>query len=33
MSLKGGIDISSGFHIKLDDGTTLDIALFGKTVS
>lgn len=33
LSVEGEIDISSGFHIKLDDGLAIDIALFGDDVS
>jgi len=33
LSVEGAVDISSGFHIKLDDGVAIDIALFGDTVS
>ncbi|KAF1940360.1 hypothetical protein EJ02DRAFT_504179 [Clathrospora elynae] len=33
LAVEGAIDISSGFHIKLDDGVALDIALFGDKVS
>ncbi|KAI1848068.1 hypothetical protein JX265_002072 [Neoarthrinium moseri] len=33
LSAEAEIDISSGFHIKLDDGVALEIALFGKNVS
>ncbi|KAE8827296.1 hypothetical protein PTNB85_08649 [Pyrenophora teres f. teres] len=33
LSVEGEVDISSGFHIKLDDGVGIDIALFGDTVS
>jgi hypothetical protein len=33
LSVEGEIDISSGFHIKLDDGLRIDIALFGDDVS
>jgi hypothetical protein len=33
LSTEAEIDISSGFHIKLDDGVSFDIALFGQNVS
>jgi hypothetical protein len=33
LAVDGEIDISSGFHIKLDDGVAIDIALFGDKVS
>ncbi|KAK9777573.1 hypothetical protein SCAR479_05621 [Seiridium cardinale] len=33
MTAEAEIDISSGFHIKLDDGVAFDIALFGQNVS
>lgn len=33
LSVEGSIDISSGLHIKLDDGVAIDIALFGEEVS
>lgn len=33
LSADAEIDISSGIHIKLDDGVGLDMALFGKNVS
>ena len=29
----GAIDISSGFHIKFDDGIAMDITLFGDQIS
>ncbi|KAK6086289.1 hypothetical protein SCUP234_02502 [Seiridium cupressi] len=33
MTAEAEIDITSGFHIKLDDGVAFDIALFGQNVS
>lgn len=33
LAVDGAIDISSGFHIKLDDGVAMDITLFGNRVS
>jgi hypothetical protein len=33
LDAKAEIDISSGFHIKLDDGFKIDIAMFSKNVS
>jgi hypothetical protein len=33
LEVEGAIDISSGFHIKLDDGVAMDITLFGDKVS
>jgi hypothetical protein len=33
LQAEGAIDISSGFHIKLDDGVVMDIKLFGDKVS
>lgn len=33
LSVEGEIDISSGFHIKLEDGLAIDIALFSNDVS
>ncbi|KAF7549659.1 hypothetical protein G7Z17_g6224 [Cylindrodendrum hubeiense] len=33
LSVDGEIDISTGFHIKLEDGVTMDIAMFSKNVS
>lgn len=33
LSTEAEVDISSGFHIKLDDGVTFDIALFGQNVT
>lgn len=33
LSVQGTIDISSGLHIKLDDGVGIDIALFSDAVS
>ncbi|KAL5409184.1 hypothetical protein PMIN03_006114 [Paraphaeosphaeria minitans] len=33
LSVQGEIDISSGLHIKLDDGVGIDIALFSHAVS
>jgi hypothetical protein len=33
LAVEGEIDISSGFHIKLDDGVELNLALFGDKVS
>ena len=33
LSVQGEIDISSGFHIKLNDGVALNIAMFGDQVS
>ncbi|KAH7397417.1 hypothetical protein BKA66DRAFT_409043 [Pyrenochaeta sp. MPI-SDFR-AT-0127] len=33
LSVEGAVDISSGFHIKLDDGIAMDITLFGDKVS
>lgn len=33
LSAEAEVDISSGFHIKLDDGVVFDIALFGQNVS
>ncbi|KAF1829848.1 hypothetical protein BDW02DRAFT_508940 [Decorospora gaudefroyi] len=33
LEVEGAIDISSGFHIKLDDGVAMDLTLFGKNVS
>lgn len=33
LSVQGEIDISSGLHIKLDDGVGIDIALFSDAVS
>jgi hypothetical protein len=33
LDAKAEIDISSGFHIKLDDGFKVDIAMFSKNVS
>ncbi|KAH8734379.1 hypothetical protein BGZ61DRAFT_442472 [Ilyonectria robusta] len=33
LSVDGEIDISTGFHIKLEDGVTLDISMFSKDVS
>ncbi|KAF1850107.1 uncharacterized protein K460DRAFT_271349 [Cucurbitaria berberidis CBS 394.84] len=33
LTVDGAIDISSGFHIKLDDGVAMDITLFGDKVS
>lgn len=33
LSVEGEIDISSGFHLKFNDGFAIDIALFGNDVS
>jgi hypothetical protein len=33
LSVDGEIAIDSGFHIKLDDGVELNVALFGEQVS
>lgn len=33
LSVQGEVDISSGLHVKLDDGVGIDIALFGDAVS
>jgi len=33
LEVDGQIDISSGFHVKLDDGVAMDITMFGDTVS
>ncbi|KAF2638625.1 hypothetical protein P280DRAFT_404282 [Massarina eburnea CBS 473.64] len=33
LNAEGAIDISSGLHMKLDDGVKIDIALFGDKVS
>jgi hypothetical protein len=33
LSVEAEIDISSGFHIKLDDGLSVDISMFGQDVS
>ncbi|SPO04378.1 uncharacterized protein DNG_07063 [Cephalotrichum gorgonifer] len=33
LSVDGEIDISTGFHLKLDDGTAINIAMFSKDVS
>lgn len=33
LSAGAEVDISSGFHIKLDDGVAFDIALFGQNVT
>ncbi|KAM5383706.1 hypothetical protein ACJZ2D_001695 [Fusarium nematophilum] len=33
LSVEGEIDVSSGFHLKLDDGVAIDIALFSEHVS
>jgi hypothetical protein len=33
LSVDGEVDISSGFHIKLDDGVSMAIPLFGDSVS
>ena len=33
LSVNGEIDISTGFHIKLDEGVTIDISLFSDDVS
>lgn len=33
LSVDGTINISNGFHIKLDDGIAIDISLFGDKVS
>ncbi|OCL04413.1 hypothetical protein AOQ84DRAFT_416306 [Glonium stellatum] len=33
LSVDAQIDISSGFHIKLEDGVAIDIAMFGKDIS
>lgn len=33
LDVEGKIDISSGFHIKVDDGLGIDIALFGNEAS
>lgn len=33
LAVEGQIDISSGFHIKLEDGLAIDIALFSDDVS
>lgn len=33
LSVEGQIDISSGFHLKLDDGVAIEIALFGDDIS
>ncbi|KAI1453892.1 hypothetical protein F4805DRAFT_469739 [Annulohypoxylon moriforme] len=33
LSVNAEIDVSSGFHIKLDDGVGLDMSLFGSNVS
>ncbi|KAI8633546.1 hypothetical protein F5Y19DRAFT_245122 [Xylariaceae sp. FL1651] len=33
LSTDGDIDISSGLHIKLDDGVAFDLSLFGQNVS
>lgn len=33
LTASGSIDISSGFHIKLEDGLAIDIELFGKDAS
>lgn len=33
LSAETDVDISSGFHIKLDDGVAFDIALFSQNVS
>ncbi|KAI4950046.1 hypothetical protein J4E91_004702 [Alternaria rosae] len=33
LAVEGAIDISSGFHIKLDDGVAIDLPLFGNEVA
>ena len=33
LEVEGDINISNGFHVKLDDGVAMDIALFGNAVS
>jgi hypothetical protein len=33
LAVEGDIDISSGFHIKLDDGVAIDLPLFGEEVA
>jgi hypothetical protein len=33
LSVNGEIDISTGFHLKLDEGVTIDISLFSDDVS
>ncbi|PNP78493.1 hypothetical protein FNYG_08123 [Fusarium nygamai] len=33
LSVEGEINISSGFHLKLDDGVLFDIAIFSKEIS
>jgi hypothetical protein len=33
LSVEGEIDISSGFHIQLNDGVAINIAMFGQNIS
>ncbi|KAI4954760.1 hypothetical protein J4E86_006070 [Alternaria arbusti] len=33
LAVEGAIDISTGFHIKLDDGVAIDLPLFGNEVA
>lgn len=33
LDVDGTIDVSSGFHIKLDDGLAINVALFGEAIS
>jgi hypothetical protein len=33
LSVEGEINISSGFHLRLDDGVLFDIAIFSKEIS
>jgi hypothetical protein len=33
LAVEGAIDISSGFHVKLDDGVAIDLPLFGNEVA
>jgi hypothetical protein len=33
LAVEGAIDISSGFHVRLDDGVTIDLPLFGDEVA
>ena len=33
LAVEGAIDISSGFHVKLDDGVAINLPLFGDEVA
>ncbi|KAM0385100.1 hypothetical protein ACHAQC_011722 [Fusarium culmorum] len=33
VSVEGEIDISTGFHLKLDDGVTIELGIFSKEIS